>query len=150
VNRPVERERERGVEAPAIEGTAPAAAPRASALLALQRSAGNQAVARALMQRAPKDPPEGVSLPADPLPAGANVADPDAARIVADPSLPGGWNDKSGNSRNALASQIDQACARCSKIGSGAPPLPGRRTNAIRFPSGDQRGLESRDVDGSR
>ena len=108
MNRPVERERERGVEAPAIEGTAPAAAPRASALLALQRSAGNQAVARALMQRAPKDPPEGVSLPADPLPAGANVADPDAARIVADPSLPGGWNDKSGKSESGHVGGVDR------------------------------------------
>ena len=108
MNRPVERERVRGVEAPAIEGTAPAAAPRASALLALQRSAGNQAVARALMQRAPKDPPEGVSLPADPLPAGANVADPDAARIVADPSLPGGWNDKSGKSESGHVGGVDR------------------------------------------
>ena len=109
MNRPVERERERGVEAPAIEGTAPAAAPRASALLALQRSAaGDQAVARALMQRAPKDPPEGVSLPADPLPAGANVADPDAARIVADPSLPGGWNDKSTRSESGHVGGVDR------------------------------------------
>jgi len=81
---------------------------RASALLALQRSAGNQAVTRALLQRAPKDPPEGVSLPADPLPAGANVADPDASRIVADPSLPGGWNDTSGKSASGHVGGVDR------------------------------------------
>ena len=36
------------------------------------------------------------------------------------------------------------------RTGSGAPPFPGRRTKAMRFPSGDQRGLESREVDGAR
>src|SRR4029434_4651769 len=45
---------------------------------------------------------------------------------------------------------MDQACGRCSRIGSGAPPVPGRLTNTIRFPSGDQRGLESREGDGAR
>ena len=60
------------------------------------------------MQRAPKDPPEGVSLPADPLPAGANVADPDASRIVADPSLPGGWNDKTGKSESGHVGGVDR------------------------------------------
>ena len=108
MNRPAERQRERGVEAPGVEGTPPATAMRASALLALQRSAGNQAVTRALLQRAPKDPPEGVSLPADPLPAGANVADPDASRIVADPSLPGGWNDTSGKSASGHVGGVDR------------------------------------------
>src|SRR5688572_30923633 len=36
------------------------------------------------------------------------------------------------------AVQMDHACGRCSRIGSGAPPFPGRRTKAIRFPSGDR------------
>jgi hypothetical protein len=31
---------------------------------------------------------------------------------------------------------------------SGAPPLPGDRTNAMRDPSGDQRGDASREDDG--
>jgi hypothetical protein len=79
-----------------------------ASILALQRSAGNQAVARALMQRAPKDPPEGVTLPADPLPAGANVADPDASRVVADPNLPGGWNDKTGKSESGHVGGVDR------------------------------------------
>jgi len=35
------------------------------------------------------------------------------------------------------------------RIGAGAPPVPGRRTNATRVPSGDQRGEESREVDGA-
>jgi hypothetical protein len=95
VRRAAERERDRDsdrrVSAPESEDA------RHAALLALQRSAGNQAVTRALLHRAPADPPAGVTLPADPLPAGANVADPDKARVTADPSLPGGWTDPRGN-----------------------------------------------------
>ena len=70
MTRPVEREREPEAKAPAVAGAPPAEARPASALLALQRSAGNQAVTRALLHRAPKDPPEGVTLPADPPPRG--------------------------------------------------------------------------------
>jgi hypothetical protein len=108
VTRPVEREREREAKAPTVEDAPAAAARRTSAVLALQRSAGNQAVTRALLHRAPKDPPDGVTLPADPLPAGANVADPDAARIVDDPSLGGGWNDKNGKSESGHVGGVDR------------------------------------------
>jgi hypothetical protein len=34
-------------------------------------------------------------------------------------------------------------------MASGAPPAPGRRTKAICRPSGDQRGEESREVEGA-
>src|SRR6185295_19525593 len=50
----------------------------------------------------------------------------------------------------ASAVQMDHACARRSSTGSGAPPFPGRRVKAMRLPSGDHRGLESREVDGAR
>jgi hypothetical protein len=70
-------------------------APAEHQLLALQRAAGNQAVVRALA-RAPKDPPEGTTLGADPLPKGAIPTDPDKARVVEDPSLPGGFTEADG------------------------------------------------------
>jgi hypothetical protein len=38
---------------------------------------------------------------------------------------------------------------RAPSEGAGAPPVPGRRTNAMRAPSGDQRGLPSREVLGA-
>ena len=49
----------------------------------------------------------------------------------------------------ASAVQIDHACGRGSSMGSGAPPAPGRRTKARERPSGDQRGEESRPVEGA-
>ena len=108
MTRPVERERDPEAKAPTVESALPAVARPASAVLALQRSAGNQAVTRALLQRAPKDPPEGVTLPADPLPAGANVADPDAARIAPDPSLGGGWQDKKDKAQSGHVGGVDR------------------------------------------
>ena len=42
------------------------------------------------------------------------------------------------------AAQMHFAGKRGGSKESGAPPVPGRRTNAIRFPSGDQRGDRSR------
>src|SRR2546427_7080751 len=44
----------------------------------------------------------------------------------------------------ASAVQISQGFGRGGNKESGAPPVPGRRTNAIRRPSGDQRGERSR------
>jgi hypothetical protein len=67
-------------------------------LLALQRAAGNQAVVRALA-RAPKDPPEGTTLGADPLPAGAVPQDPGNARVVDDDKLPGGFTEADGTTK---------------------------------------------------
>src|SRR5512141_2073999 len=45
--------------------------------------------------------------------------------------------------------QIAHFLSRRTRRESGAPPLPGERTNAIRAPSGDQRGDASRDGDGA-
>lgn len=69
-------------------------APTDHRLLALQRAAGNQAVVRALARA--KDLPEGTTLGADPLPKGAIPTDPDKARVVDDPSLPGGFTEAGG------------------------------------------------------
>src|SRR5436309_6697318 len=44
----------------------------------------------------------------------------------------------------ASAVQISHGLGRGGSRESGAPPAPGRRTNAMRFPSGDQRGDRSR------
>jgi hypothetical protein len=73
------------------------AAPPEHRLLALQRAAGNQAIVRALA-RAPKDPPEGTTLGADPLPTGAIPEHPDQARVVEDKDkpLPGGFTEADG------------------------------------------------------
>src|SRR5690348_3510544 len=49
---------------------------------------------------------------------------------------------------DASAVQIDQRRLCRTSNESGAPPRPGVRTNAIRFPSGDQRGDASTDDDG--
>ena len=46
--------------------------------------------------------------------------------------------------------QMPHGWWRRSSTGSGAPPMPGRRTNATRLPSGDQRGLPSRDGESVR
>ncbi len=73
-------------------------AAREHRLLALQRAAGNQAVVRALA-RTPKDPPEGTTLGADPLPAGAIPNDPDQARVVDDDKLPGGFTEADGKTK---------------------------------------------------
>src|SRR6266550_1283927 len=40
----------------------------------------------------------------------------------------------------ASAVQIDHGVLRGTRTESGAPPVPGLRTNATRFPSGDHRG----------
>jgi hypothetical protein len=99
--------RERDPGAAEAEPVAPRAA-RVPPVLALQRSAGNQAVTRALLQRTPPDPPAGVTLPADPLPGGANVADPDKSRVAPDASLPGGWTDKGGKSESGTVGGVDR------------------------------------------
>jgi hypothetical protein len=99
--------REREPDEAETEPVAPQAA-RLPPVLALQRSAGNQAVTRALLQRAAPDPPAGVTLPADPVPAGANVADPDKSRVAPDPSLPGGWTDKGGKSESGTVGGVDR------------------------------------------
>ena len=83
------RERDHRSERPRTEP-----APADHRLLALQRAAGNQAVVRALARA--KDPPEGTTLGADPLPKGAIPTDPDKARVVDDPSLPGGFTEADG------------------------------------------------------
>src|SRR2546423_4369279 len=49
---------------------------------------------------------------------------------------------------DASAVQIDHGTFRSLRSESGAPPLPSVRTNATRFPSGDQRGEKSRALDG--
>jgi len=49
----------------------------------------------------------------------------------------------------ALATQIDQGCGVCFRIGGGGPPSPCRRANAIFEPSGDHRGDRSLLVDGA-
>jgi hypothetical protein len=90
VKRAPAREPDRRSERPRAEP-----APAQHRLLALQRAAGNQAVVRALA-RAPKDPPEGTTLGADPLPAGAIPKDPDKARVVDDKALPGGFTEADG------------------------------------------------------
>jgi hypothetical protein len=85
--------REREADSP--EERKPEPAQRMAAVLALQRAAGNRAVTRALLQRAP-DPPAGVTLGADPLPPGLTTTDPDKARVTPDPSVGGGWTDPGG------------------------------------------------------
>jgi hypothetical protein len=47
------------------------------------------------------------------------------------------------------AIRISHGWCRRSRIGCGGPPPPGRRMNAMRRPSGDQRGDMSRFVVGS-
>ena len=49
----------------------------------------------------------------------------------------------------ASAVQIAHGVGRGNSTGSGAPPVPGRRTKARRRPSGDQRGEPSREVEGA-
>ena len=49
----------------------------------------------------------------------------------------------------ASASQIAHGLGRSTSAESGAPPLPARRTKAMRVPSGDQRGEPSRAVAGA-
>src|SRR5258708_36040703 len=44
----------------------------------------------------------------------------------------------------ASAVQVSHGFGRGGSSESGAPPVPGNRTNAIRRPSGDQRGERSR------
>src|SRR6202171_885756 len=48
----------------------------------------------------------------------------------------------------ASAVQTDHGMLRRLRRESGAPPLPGCRTKAMRLPSGDQRGDKSRELDG--
>src|ERR1700737_3977692 len=48
----------------------------------------------------------------------------------------------------ASAVHIDHWTFRRRRRESGAPPLPGCRTKAMRLPSGDQRGEKSRELDG--
>ena len=49
----------------------------------------------------------------------------------------------------ASAVQSDHAWCRGSRKGGAAPPVPGRRTKTRRLPSGEKRGLESREVLGA-
>src|SRR5690348_5586601 len=49
----------------------------------------------------------------------------------------------------ASATRIDHGCGVCCRIGCGGPPLPGWRVNAMRVPSGDQRGSPSTLVEGA-
>jgi len=49
----------------------------------------------------------------------------------------------------ASAVQIDQGSGVWTRSGFGAPPSPGWRTKAMRFPSGDQRGKDALSVEGA-
>ena len=73
---------------------APGAWPGQREAKPVRRRAGDPRGTLARQRNAP-DPPTDVTI-ADPLPAGANVAHPDQASVVADPSLPGGWTDPGG------------------------------------------------------
>lgn len=71
------------------------------AALALQRAAGNRNVGQVLRKKRPahaidKERPAGVTAGADPLPAGANLADAGRKRVVDDPKLEGGWTEPGG------------------------------------------------------
>lgn len=76
----------------------------AAGAFAPTRAIGDRAVTHALVQRAPpSDPPTGVTLGADPLPAGANTAAPAGAKTAADPSVMGGWIDKDSSTLASTA-----------------------------------------------
>ena len=59
-------------------------------------------------------------------------------------SVSGDFQSRSATPLVASAVQISHGLGRGGSKESGAPPAPGSRTNAIRFPSGDQRGDRSR------
>src|SRR3954453_7713841 len=58
---------------------------------------------------------------------------------------------QSSRASPVVASAVHSAhgVCRCSRIGSGVPPAPGRRMKTIRFPSGDHFGVLSRFVVGA-
>src|SRR6266704_436195 len=59
-------------------------------------------------------------------------------------SVSGDFHSRCAAPLAASAVQISHGLGRGGSKESGAPPAPGSLTNAIRFPSGDQRGDRSR------
>ena len=123
---------EPGAAGRTTSGPAPARAAGSFApMLELQRLAGNRAVV-AVVQRVPPDPPAGVTIGADALPAGANTANAGSATVARPGGMTGGWTDPGGvGTASGTVGAIDRILLE---------GLPGNQQQQPRLDSGRELG----------